>query len=106
MRLFRASAGSWIHTDEACVLGAGGEGRVYGVSGEPELAAKIFDDGGRPGREEKLWAMVGNAPVRQAAEGHTSIAWPEDLLSEGPGRPAVGFLMARARHGRVIDDYY
>lgn len=106
MRLYRGSSGNWVHVDEACVLGAGGEGRVYGVTGAPNLAAKIFDDGGRPDREEKLQTMLANAPARLTAGGHTSIAWPEDLLSEAPGAAAIGYLMARVSNGRVIDDYY
>jgi WD40 repeat protein len=106
MRLYSQLTGHWVDVDEECVLGAGGEGRVFGMSGAPTLAAKLFDDGGRPERDAKLRAMLANAPAPASPNGHSAIAWPHDLLSEAPGGPLIGYLMPRVRNGRVIDDYY
>jgi hypothetical protein len=92
--------------DEADVLGAGGEGRVYGVTGAPPLAAKLYDAADRPEREAKLRSMLANTPAQPSQSGHSAIAWPLDLLLDGPGGPAVGYLMRRVWNARVIDDYY
>ena len=106
MRLYREAAQLWLTVDEECLLGAGGEGRVFGVAGAAALAVKLFDDAGHSDRAAKLAAMLASPPFGQRTGDHTSIAWPEDLLSERPGGPIVGYVMPRVRHGRVIDDYY
>src|SRR4051812_2705902 len=75
-------------------LGGGGEGDVYAVLGRPGVAAKIY---AKPTREigEKLARMIARPPPgREGADGHVTLAWPAELLTEA-GKPAlpVGFLM-------------
>ena len=50
-----------------------------------------------PERARKLEAMLANTPDDpMAAQGHTSIAWPVDLLiADGAPKCVVGFLMPR-----------
>jgi outer membrane protein assembly factor BamB len=105
MRLVSELTGGWVYVDESAILGAGGEGRVFGLTGAAPLAAKIFDEL-RPEREAKLRVMLANTPAQPGKSGHTSLAWPLDLLLDGFGGPVVGYLMPRVRDCRVIDDYY
>src|SRR5579872_2555378 len=93
MRLFRLYGGDWIDVDLAAALGAGGEGSVYGVAGQPYMAVKLYSGGDPVRREQKLRAMRENAPVVCVPGSHTSIAWPQDLLSEFPRGPIVGYTM-------------
>ena len=106
MRLFGQQAEKWIHLDQMFLLGSGGEGHVYPLLNDSTLAAKLFHNETRADREDKLRAMMQNPPIQPGKNGHTSIAWPSDLLSWEPGGPVVGYLMPRVRHARVIDDYY
>lgn len=40
------------------LLGKGGEGAVYNVTGSPDIAVKIYNDGKAAERREKIAAMV------------------------------------------------
>src|SRR5579859_883983 len=75
-------------------LGAGGEATVYGLAGDPSLAAKIYRaPTGR--RAAKLRAMLANPPHDPTAgTGHSSIAWPRELVCDEYETP-IGFLMPR-----------
>jgi DNA-binding helix-hairpin-helix protein with protein kinase domain len=81
-------------------LGRGGEATVFGLTGNPALAVKLYH---RPTAEHgaKLAAM--RATVPRAAEdtaGHFPLAWPQDLVLDATGR-TVGFLMPRLDSRRV-----
>ncbi len=74
-------------------IGGGGEATVYQVAGQPDLLAKIYKPSPRPGHERKLAWMQANPPDDPTqAMGHTSIAWPLDLLYNGKGQ-FMGYLM-------------
>jgi hypothetical protein len=70
-------------------IGAGGEGTVYLVDGDPGLVAKIYADLPAAAQIAKLTAMVasGDDALRRVA------AWPTAVLSGDDG--PVGFLMPK-----------
>ena len=76
-------------------LAAGGEGAVHALPDRPEACAKLYHPGARTAeRRVKLEAMLARVPRDPtAAAGHRSLAWPEELLLEGPGGRCAGFLM-------------
>ena len=86
------------------VLGSGGEGKIYEVPGAPRLAAKIYDDDKvnlrRAKKLEVMRAQPPNDPTAQ--QGHTSIAWPVDLLQRGSPPQVVGFLMPWVSDARSL----
>ncbi len=62
-------------------VGAGGEATIYAVLGQPMLLAKIFTKPPTPTLYQKLAWMQANPPRGlPQTYGHTSIAWPLDLL--------------------------
>lgn len=77
--------------------GAGGEGRIYRVAGDPALVAKIFHTPRRTSElESKLIVMVSRPPEDPTLtiRRHRSIAWPlEVLYSDSSGRGFMGFIM-------------
>lgn len=81
----------------AQILGTGGEGVVWEISGSETLAAKIYHiDKRLPEIALKLNAMIANPPVDSArllTPPHISIAWPIDIIYEN-GQVA-GFVMPR-----------
>jgi hypothetical protein len=90
---FRSKKGKTFQLSK--VIGRGGEAVVHRVAGQPDLLAKIYT---RPGseREEKLAWMIANPPDDPAAHmGHTSIAWPREMLYDG-GKFS-GYLMPHIR---------
>lgn len=99
-----------ISLEESLRLGVGGEGVIYRLPDNPDLAAKIYHpDKMNPERVSKLKAMLANAPDDPALEkeGHASIAWPVELVSSLNGnQDVVGFLMPRLRSARPISDLY
>lgn len=72
-------------------LGRGGEGKVYAIAGQADLAAKVYDRTVPEAKTEKLAMMVSLATERLSK----LTAWPSDTLHEAPGGPIVGFLMPR-----------
>jgi len=70
-------------------IGAGGEGTVYEVDGDPGLVAKIYAEPPGPDHVAKIEAMIasGDESLRRVA------AWPSALLLAGD--EATGFLMPR-----------
>jgi DNA-binding helix-hairpin-helix protein with protein kinase domain len=91
-------SGGRLSLDDNLLLGAGGEGNIYELPGEPRLAAKVYHPDKRTSeRAAKLKAMLANAPHDHAKKGgHTSIAWPVELLSPlGDDQTVIGFLMPR-----------
>lgn len=76
---------------------SGGEGKIYSVVGEPELAAKIWTDSANNHRHaEKIRWMI----QTREAEKLEDIAWPQDLLVDGSGN-ACGFIMRRF-NGKIL----
>jgi DNA-binding helix-hairpin-helix protein with protein kinase domain len=77
-------------------LGSGGEARVYGVHlAEGRRAVKVYHHEPAEMQVAKLRVMLAHPPDAPGAkEGHTSIAWPLDLVCrvDKPQR-VVGFLM-------------
>ena len=89
-------------------LGSGGEGKIYAVRRQPNLAAKIYHPqklNSETGM--KLQIMYHNPPEDpMAAQGHPSIAWPVDLLRLPQKVNVVGFLMPLVTKGVPIFDFY
>jgi len=44
-------------------LGAGTEGGVYRIEGDPSSVAKVFDEGYRNKKADKVQAMINNPPT-------------------------------------------
>lgn len=88
-------------------LGSGGEARVYEVTSDRGLAAKIYHVPSAS-RAAKLAAMLATPPADPtAAQNHVSICWPTGLLFDGR-RVNVGFLMPRvdyATHAPIFRLY-
>lgn len=75
-------------------IGAGGEGDIYQVQGQPSWAAKVYSPKNRtPEREEKL-AYMAQHPPHEPFGKHISFAWPFELLYDLQKR-FIGFLMPR-----------
>lgn len=92
-------------------MGAGGEARVYALRESFSLAAKLYHQPTEQ-KARKLAAMLANPPHdSMKSSGHTSIAWPVDLLL--PAQPArrdadfaVGFLMPRIHRMKPVFEFY
>lgn len=81
-------------------VGKGGEATVYQVAGKPRWLAKMYT---RPTveREAKLAWMIAHPPEDpSAALGHTSIAWPVQLLYADSG--FAGYLMPRIQDSVAV----
>ncbi|OAD19506.1 PEGA domain protein [Candidatus Thiomargarita nelsonii] len=78
-------------------IGAGGEGKIWAVHGQPDFVAKIYKKI-TPQHEPKLKAMLANPPVS------AHIAWPVDLLYEQ--KRLVGFRMPYVRESDSIFKFY
>ncbi len=89
-------------------LGVGGEGTIYTILREISLAAKVYHPGKLTQEQgRKLQIMHANPPDDpMAAKGHSSIAWPVDLLQPTGGGQTVGFLMPYVSQGLPIFDFY
>jgi cyclophilin family peptidyl-prolyl cis-trans isomerase/serine/threonine protein kinase len=74
-------------------LKQGGEGAIWTVKGHPDLVAKIYHPTVKPSEAKLRW-MVDHPPddPTAASLGHTSIAWPRELIYDQKGK-FVGFLM-------------
>jgi WD40 repeat protein/formylglycine-generating enzyme required for sulfatase activity len=84
---------------------SGGEGSIYPVRTDGSLVAKVYH---RPTRvhADKLRVMLDCPPDdSMAVQGHTSIAWPVDLLEDDRSQ-VVGFLMPRVTAGIPLVDVY
>ncbi len=83
------------------LLGKGGEGAVYEVDGQPEVAAKIYLTPPSNERADKLNAM---AAIRTTALDQLT-AWPLDVLRQADGK-VCGFVMANLRASKDIHRLY
>jgi DNA-binding helix-hairpin-helix protein with protein kinase domain len=82
-------------------LGQGGEGSVFDVEGEPDLAAKIHHQPLTPLRAEKIRTMA----VRRTDKIDRLAAWPTDLLSLPSGIP-IGLIMPKVTGHKDIHHVY
>ncbi|MDX6614311.1 MAG: hypothetical protein QOD75_3497 [Blastocatellia bacterium] len=73
----------------ADTLGKGGEGAVYQVQGQGDLAAKIYNRPIDPEKAKKLSLMVSVRTERLLK----LAAWPVDTLFDRPNGRMIGFLM-------------
>jgi DNA-binding helix-hairpin-helix protein with protein kinase domain/RNA polymerase subunit RPABC4/transcription elongation factor Spt4 len=79
-------------------VGRGGEATVYKLAVQPALLAKIYHGAPRAGYEDKLAWMQANPPDDPTrAQGHASIAWPNDLLYNAQGQ-LVGYVMVNVQN--------
>lgn len=81
-----------------------GEGTIYKTS-QHGFVAKIYHE---PEAEkiQKLQVMIRNRPEDPtAAQGHVSIAWPEDILRDNLGKP-LGFLMPEIQDSKTLLEVY
>ncbi|MGB9596295.1 MAG: protein kinase domain-containing protein [Candidatus Poribacteria bacterium] len=104
MQLLRQSDKTEIIIEPILEIGAGGEARIYALRHDTSYVAKVYH---QPTDEktQKLLVMLSNPPYDpMMAVGHTSIAWPNDLLlSNGK---IVGFLMPRVIGMKPIINFY
>ncbi len=107
MRLNLQSSGAALAFDARQLLGRGGEGAVYQVPAHPELVAKIYHPGKAPPLR-KLELMLANAPLDAAAAGgHSSIAWPVDILLDPHAvHLPAGFVMKRVSGYHELHEVY
>src|SRR5690606_38744310 len=82
-------------------LGRGGEGSVYEVAGNANLAAKIYASPASAERSSKLLAL---AQVRAPALGQLT-AWPLDVLKSPDGK-VRGFVMVNLHGSKDIHKLY
>lgn len=75
-------------------LGAGTEGGVYRIEGDSSSVAKIFNEGYRDKKADKVQAMINNPPRDPTHDksGVRSIIWPSDLVSDSSGS-FIGYQM-------------
>jgi len=94
MPRFRTDKGQTITTGPQ--LGAGGEGAVFDVVGQPAMVAKIYHAHRLDAAlEAKVTAMVADPPddETRAKFNHVSIAWPEAVLYNG--NTFMGYIMPK-----------
>jgi len=107
MELKRQSNGQRLVFASASTLAVGGEARIYRLSNDNSLVAKVYH---RPSdeRARKLEAMIANPPDNPSSgAGHVPVAWPVDLLLTADGtRRIAGFLMPYVADMRLIIDFY
>ena len=105
--LKRQSNGQPMILLPAYKIGGGGEGDVYSVPNDPTLVAKVYFPNKLTGKEAKLKAMLASPPADPTKQkyGHTSIAWPVDLLLDASNQMA-GYLMPNAQGMDKIFNYY
>ncbi|MBB5045483.1 DNA-binding helix-hairpin-helix protein with protein kinase domain [Rhodopseudomonas rhenobacensis] len=83
------------------LLGRGGEGAVFEIVGEPELAAKIYHPDKARERQQKISAMVATGMQAKVI----NAAFPISLLFEGGGTFA-GFTMRRVGKQKPVHQLY
>jgi hypothetical protein len=88
-----AAGGALVRLGPA--LASGGEGAIHPLADRPGLCAKVYHPAARtPERRRKLEAMLARVPRDPTeAQGHRSLAWPQQLLLEAPGGRVAGFVM-------------
>ena len=84
-------------------IGKGGEGAVFEVEGQPDLAAKIYHQTVlSPETVAKLEVMVANGSSDLAKIS----AWPESSVYLEAGKQPCGILMPRIKNARQLHELY
>ncbi len=83
------------------LLGKGGEGAVYNVSGHADIAVKIYNDGKAPERRDKIMAMV-TATLSRTSD---YVAFPLEVVTRQNGKFA-GFTMKKVADFKTVHDLY
>jgi hypothetical protein len=91
MRFTRRQTAEPVDLSQRSPIKEGGEGKIYPLPGVPHLAAKIYNHEVE-GRDRKLEVMLANRPKEPNGGGHSTFAWPEDILVDEDGK-ARGFVM-------------
>ena len=99
MKVYRTGTGREIRLRD--LIGKGGEGAVFDVDGENDLAAKIYTDGKHLERREKIMTMVSAQFYKRSS----FVAFPIDILLNERGE-FVGFTMRKVRGVKPIHDLY
>jgi len=104
VKLWLQRDGRALDFEGAVPFGKGGEAAVFAVP-TTIWAAKVYHQY-VPGRGDKLRVMIDHPPEDPtAAQGHVSIAWPQDLLVDAQGR-TVGYVMPLVKSMRRLIDFY
>ena len=87
-------------------IDSGGEGDIRKTN-IPNLLAKIYHKPVTPEQVEKLKIMIENPPENSMSKkGHTSIAWPQELIQNSDTNQIVGFLMSEINNGKTLINIY
>lgn len=88
------------------LLGSGGEGSVFEVLGQPDLAVKLY--GQFTNRQTaKLKAMIGRCPASATTDPAVRLAWPASLVySSTNSADVVGFAMLRTSATETLFEYW
>lgn len=107
MAQFRRVSNGQIVTLGSAPLYTGGEGAIYECYESRDLIAKIYKNPTIE-RSNKLLVMTANPPNDpMISRGHTSIAWPSDLLRTDNNKTEIaGFLMPKIDGARQIFEFY
>ena len=81
---------------------SGGEGDIFLVEGQPNLAAKVYRQVAMPVTASKLRAM----PHVVSQDLLSVCAWPQQLLFVQDGRGPVGFLMELITESYSVRSFY
>lgn len=99
MKTFTTGSNRALRTTS--VLGRGGEGTVFNIEGQPDLAAKIYTDGKHLARRDKIAAMVANELHKTSP----LVAFPIETL-KGDGGDFIGFTMRKVSGVRPVHELY
>ena len=89
-KIYRGTSGAQYQIEEQRLAG-GGEGRVFGIQGQPQFVAKIYKENRRTSeREQKLCHMI---QYRLTPDQLKQITWPQDVLYDENG--FAGYVMPR-----------
>ena len=95
------TTGSGVTLRTGPLLGKGGEGTVYSVEGNPQLAAKIYLPGLAAERRDKVAKMV-SAKLHAST---SSVAFPIDILVDSSG-VFSGFTMRKMAGRKPVHQLY
>lgn len=93
--------GSGRHIRVGSILGKGGEGTVFHVDGDNDIAAKIYTDGKQRERKDKISAMVADGFHKRS----TFVAFPLDTMLGDRG-DFIGFTMRKVVGVKPIHELY
>ncbi|MXN64627.1 hypothetical protein GR183_06895 [Stappia sp. GBMRC 2046] len=82
-------------------IGKGGEGEVYAIKGQSDLAIKIYNASLRAKRESKVRAMVSQGLAVKT----NLIAYPDDVVTDRQGN-FLGFVMRLVSGYRPLHELY